>query len=94
MQLKESPRKTKRYRLVFDDASYVDFGARGGKTVVDGRTQKEREAWIARHSKDKGYDDPTAGIFYSRMLLWSEPTLKKSVRAFEKKMKKKIDVLV
>ena len=94
MQLKESPRKTKRFRLVFDDASYVDFGAKDGKTVVDGRTQKEREAWIARHSKDKGYDDPTAGIYYSRFLLWSEPTLKKAVRAFEKKLGKKIDMLL
>lgn len=94
MQLRESPRKTKRYRLVFDDASYVDFGSKNGMTFIDGRTEKERLAWIARHRKDKGYDDSTAGIYYSRFLLWTEPTLKKAVRALEKKMKKKIDVLV
>jgi hypothetical protein len=94
MQLKESPRKTKRFRLVFDDASYVDFGADGARTFIDDRTQKERLAWIARHRKDKGWDDPKSGIYYSRFLLWTEPTLKKAVRALEKKMKKKIDVLV
>tara|TARA_R110002012_G_scaffold317123_1_gene532952 strand:- start:196 stop:510 length:315 start_codon:yes stop_codon:yes gene_type:complete len=94
MQLKESPRKTKRFRLVFDDASYVDFGAKDGKTFIDGRTESERQAWIARHKKDKGYDDPTAGIYYSRVLLWAESTLKKAVRALEKKLGQKIDILV
>ncbi len=94
MQLKESPRKNKRFRLVFDDSSYVDFGAAGARTFVDGRTEKERLAWEARHKNDGGYNDPKKGIFYSRMLLWSEPTLKKAVRALEKKIKQKIDMLL
>jgi hypothetical protein len=94
MQLKESPRKAKRFRLVFDDASYVDFGADGARTFIDGRTQKEKLAWIARHKNDGGYNDSTKGIYYSRMLLWTEPTLKKSVTALEKKIKQKIDILL
>ena len=94
MQLKESPRKAKRFRLVFDDASYVDFGAKGARTLIDDRTQKEKLAWIARHKNDGGYNDPKKGIYYSRMLLWTEPTLKKSVIALEKKLGQKIDILV
>jgi hypothetical protein len=94
MQLKESPRKAKRYRLVFDDASFVDFGAKGARTFIDGRTQKEKLAWIARHKNDGGYNDPKKGIYYSRYLLWTETSLKKAVKSLEKKLGKKIDVLV
>jgi hypothetical protein len=94
MQLKQSPRKAKRYRLVFDDSSYVDFGSDGARTFTDGRTQKEKLAWIARHKNDGGFNDPKKGIYYSRMLLWTEPTLKKSVMALEKKLGQKIDMLV
>jgi hypothetical protein len=94
MQLKESPRKAKRFRLVFDDASFVDFGAKGARTFIDGRTQKEKLAWIARHKNDGGYNDPKKGIYYSRYLLWTETSLKKAVKSLEKKLGKKIDVLV
>ena len=94
MQLKESPRKAKRYRIIFDDSSFVDFGAKGARTLIDDRTQKEKLAWEARHRKDGGFNDPKKGIFYSRYLLWTEPTLKKSVMALEKKLGQKIDMLV
>jgi len=93
MLLQESPRKDKRFRLTFDDSSYVDFGAKDGITFIDGRSEKERQAWIARHKNDKGYDNPKSGIYYSRMLLWEEPTLKKAIRKLEKKIKNKIDVI-
>jgi hypothetical protein len=94
MQLKESPRKAKRYRIIFDDSSFVDFGAKDGRTFTDGRTQKEKLAWIARHKNDGGFNNPNKGIFYSRFLLWTEPTLKKAVKALEQKLGQKIDMLV
>ena len=93
MQIRDSPRKAKRYRIIFDDTSYVDFGAKNGRTLIDGRTQLERQAWIARHKNDKGYNDPKSGIYYSRMLLWTETSLKKAVKSLEKKLGQKIDFL-
>ena len=93
MILKVSPRKEKRYRLTFDNSTYVDFGQKNGKTYIDGRTDKEKDAWHARHKKDKGYDDPNAGIYYSRMLLWEEPSLKRAIKKFERKNQKNIDIL-
>jgi hypothetical protein len=51
--LEPSPRKYKRYRITFDNGEFVDFGADGAKTFIDGRTKKEREAWIARHKNDQ-----------------------------------------
>lgn len=94
MILRQSPRKDKRYRIIFEDSSYVDFGAKRGRTFIDGRTEAERQAWIARHKSDKGYNDPSKGIYYSRMLLWTEPTLKRAIKQLEKKMKKHIDAIL
>ena len=82
--LKQSPRKYKRFRIIFDDGKFVDFGADGAKTFVDGRTEKEREAWIARHRNDKYYNDKRSGIYHSRMLLWTKPKLREAIKEYEK----------
>tara|TARA_R100001463_G_scaffold25024_1_gene59488 strand:+ start:385 stop:678 length:294 start_codon:yes stop_codon:yes gene_type:complete len=82
--LKQSPRKYKRFRIIFDDGKFVDFGADGAKTFVDGRTEKEREAWIARHKDDKYYNDKRSGIYHSRMLLWTKPKLREAIKEYEK----------
>ena len=82
--LQKSPRKYKRFRITFDDDKFVDFGADGARTFVDGRTEKERLAWIARHKNDKYYNDKRSGIYHSRMLLWTEPKLKDAIKEYEK----------
>ena len=82
--LEPSPRKYKRYRITFDNGEFVDFGADGAKTFIDGRTKKEREAWIARHKNDRYYNDKRAGIYHSRMLLWTKPKLKDAIKAYER----------
>ncbi len=82
--LQKSPRKYKRFRLTFDDNKFVDFGADGARTFVDGRTEKEKEAWVARHKGDKYYNDKRSGIYHSRMLLWTEPKLKDAIKEYEK----------
>ena len=83
--LESSPRKNKRFRITFDNGEFVDFGADGGKTFIDGRTEKERLAWIARHKNDRYYNDKLSGIYHSRMLLWTKPTLKDAIKAYERK---------
>ena len=82
--LQKSPRKYKRFRIIFNDSKFVDFGSDGSKTFVDGRTEKEREAWIARHKNDKYYNDKKSGIYHSRMLLWSEPKLRDAIQEYER----------
>lgn len=82
--LEQSPRKNKRFRIKFDNGEFVDFGADGAKTFIDGRTEKEREAWIARHKDDRYYNDKRSGIYHSRMLLWTKSTLRDAVRAYER----------
>ena len=91
--LKKSDRKNKRFVIIMQDRGHRhDFGSDVGKTFIDGRTEKEKEAWIARHRVNKNWDNKHSSIYYSRMLLWTEPTLKKNIKALEKKDKIKIKV--
>ena len=91
--LKKSDRKNKRFVIIMQDRGHRhDFGSDVGKTYIDGRTEKEKEAWIARHRVNKNWDNKHSSIYYSRMLLWTEPTLKKAIKALEKKNKIKIKV--
>ena len=79
-----SPLKNKRFRIIMTDHHH-DFGAKNGKTFIDGRTEKEKKAWEARHSKNKNWDSIHSAIYHSRMLLWSEPTLTQAIKLYEKK---------
>jgi len=89
--LKKSTRKGKRFEIDMNDMSH-HFGSEDGKTYIDGRTNKEKDAWIARHKKDKNFNNKHSGIYYSRHLLWSEPTLKEAIKKLEKKDKIKIKI--
>ena len=87
--LEDSPRKNKRYRITMKD-HFHDFAAKNGKTFIDGRTERERSAWIARHRKDRNWDSNHSAIYHSRWLLWTEPTLSKAIKRYEKKHNVKI----
>lgn len=83
--LKQSPRKYKRFRIIFDDGKFVDFGADGAKTFVDGRTEREKSNWVARHKDDKYWNDKRSGIYHSRMFLWGKHNnLNKNIKEYEK----------
>ena len=84
--LEKSPRKNKRFRIYMTDPTphFHDFGQKDGKTFIDGRTEKERQNWIARHKSDKNYDNLHSSIYHSKMLIWTENTLDKAIKKYEK----------
>ncbi len=92
--LKKSNRKGKRYFISMPQFGHSHhFGSKDGRTYIDGRTDKEKTAWISRHKSDKGWNDKHSGIYYSRHLLWGKfPDLKKNVKELEKLLKLKIIV--
>ena len=81
--LKKSARKGKRF--VIDMGNMLHhFGSDIGKTYIDGRTDKEKTAWIARHQKDTNWNNIHSGIYWSYRLLWGPYTLlKKNIKALE-----------
>ncbi len=93
--LEKSPRKNKRFRIYMTDPTphFHDFGQKDGKTFIDGRTEKERQNWIARHKSNKNWNSFHSPIYQSKMLLWTENTLDKAIKKYEKlhnvKIKKK-----
>tara|TARA_R110000822_G_scaffold48809_3_gene128226 strand:+ start:217 stop:507 length:291 start_codon:yes stop_codon:yes gene_type:complete len=89
--LKKSDRKNKRFVIIMDKMNH-DFGSSVGKTFVDNRTEKEKQAWISRHKNDKNWNNKHSGIYYSRYLLWNTPDLKKNIKLLEKKDNVKIKV--
>jgi len=93
--LEKSNRKGKRFKASmkgFDGMKSHShhFASDVGKTFIDHKDEKKKKAWEARHRKDKGYNNIHSGIFFSRKLLWTEPTLEKSIKKLEKELNAKI----
>ena len=89
--LKTSSRKGKRYVIEMPKFGHSHhFGSDVGKTFIDHNDEKKKKAWIARHKNDKGWDNPHSGIYHSRKLLWTEPTLKAAIKKYEKEHNVKI----
>ena len=89
--LKKSNQKGKRFVIIMQGMKH-HFGSDVGKTFIDGRTQSERENWIKRHSVNKNWNNKHSGIFFSRYLLWTEPTLKEAIKNLEKLLNVKIKI--
>ena len=75
----ESPKLTKRYRVIMDNDDHYDFGLDGGSTYLDHKNKDKREAYWKRH-----FANPTehrlilniipSPALFSAMLLWGEST--------------------
>ena len=89
--LKKSGRKGKRFMISMPNFGHKHhFASDVGKTFIDHQDEKKKKAWIQRHKDDKGWDNPHSGIYHSRKLLWSEPTLERAIKKYEKEHNVKI----
>jgi len=88
--LTKSSRPTSEFKIDMMDHSH-HFGGKNSRTYVSGRTDREKLAWIARHQKDKNWDNFHSGIFMSRSLLWGpHKSLSKNIKEYERKHNVKI----
>ena len=83
--LTKSPVKGKRFRINMGDHHH-DFASDVGNTFIDHKDDKLKQAWIARHKNDRNYNSKHSGIYHSRKLLWSEPTLRQAITKYEKEL--------
>ena len=65
-----SPLKNKKYRILFNDGKHIDYGAGKMSDYLIHKDERRRERFHQRFKNNKGYNDPTSGLFYSRYLLW------------------------
>ena len=75
-----SPRKGKKWRATLDDGAVVDFGARGYEDYTMHRDAARKEAYLRRHRAREDWTDPRTAGFWSRWLLWGEPSLVRAAR--------------
>ena len=91
--VKEAPEKTgKRFTAIFrihkggKVIKITNFGQRGGKTYIDEKDKKKRDAYRARHKKDLDTKDFKRAGFLSYYLLWGDNTsLKENIEDYKKK---------
>ena len=86
--LTKSPKKDKKFRVVFDDGRHVDFGQIGYSDYTLHKDKRRMERYLVRHKR--GHEQwglrgvYTAG-FWSRWLLWSKPSLSGAMRLIRSK---------
>tara|TARA_Y100001963_G_C6653318_1_gene386788 strand:- start:327 stop:623 length:297 start_codon:yes stop_codon:yes gene_type:complete len=89
--LKKSNRKGKRFEIVMPRYGHSHhFGSDVGQTFIDHKDNNKKKAWYARHKKNKNFNSLHSGIYHSKELLWTEPSLDKAIKEYEKKHNVKI----
>ena len=80
VDIRTSTRADKKYMAVFPDGRKVHFGAKGYEDYTTHKDPQRKSNYIARHRPTEDWTKTglyTAG-FWSRYLLWNEPTLQNS----------------
>ena len=89
--LAKSSRADKKY-MVYVDGKVTHFGATGYSDYTRHKDPERKQRYITRHQARENWTKSgihTAG-FWSRWLLWGEPTLQASIKAIERKFGIKI----
>ena len=90
--MENSTRATKRFVLIMGPTMKYHFGSANGKTYIDHHDSIMKRGWIARHKKDKNWNNKNSGIYHSRHLLWTENTLPMAIKKYETTHKVRINV--
>lgn len=88
LSIKKSTAKGKKWTATFlidDKEQKVNFGATGYLDYTIGATDKQREAYLKRHDKEKNQPANTAGAL-SYYVLWGESrSMNKNIQSFKKR---------
>ena len=87
--ISKSDNKNKKMKAVIDGKKTIHFGQAGASDFTIHKDKDRKQLYIDRHKKNEDWTKSgvdTAG-FYSKHLLWSKDTLKKSVEDLNKKYK-------
>ena len=74
-----SPNKKKKYRVNINGKN-IDFGATGYNDFTLSKSEKKKNAYIARHRVREDFTNPYTAGFWSRWILWKKPTLMSSIK--------------
>lgn len=83
--LTPSPARGKKMRVVLPDGRHVDFGAEGYEDYTIHKDRERMLRYLSRHSRREDWSRAGSGTagFWSRWILWSEPSLRAAIRRTE-----------
>lgn len=88
VKLFKSPKVEKKWRVLFEDGSHVDFGQKGYSDFTIHKNPIRMRLYIKRHGR-MGETWSRKGIksagFWARWLLWSKPNLLGAKKLIHKK---------
>tara|TARA_R100000697_G_scaffold29999_1_gene40013 strand:+ start:1300 stop:1572 length:273 start_codon:yes stop_codon:yes gene_type:complete len=84
IDIKKSNRKNKKWVAEFDNGDKIHYGDSRYLDFTIGATEKQKEAYLARHDKEKNQPANTAGAL-SYHILWQSRSMKKNIESFKKK---------
>lgn len=78
--LKKSNKKDKKWMVKIDDKT-IHFGGAGYSDYTKHRDPDRKKRYLKRHRKREDWTNPKTAGFWSRWLLWGEPSLEASIKA-------------
>lgn len=86
VQLEDSTRATKKYVVTLPNGGKVHFGQAGAEDYTTHGDPKRMVSYLNRHGANgQQWDNPETAGFWSRWLLWSRPSLDKSIVLLKRK---------
>jgi len=93
ISLSKSTRAGKKYMVKVEN-KIIHFGQAGASDYTEHKDPERKQRYLSRHRNRENWAKSginTAG-FWSRWLLWSEPTIAASIKKIEKKFNVKINI--
>ena len=86
----EEVNESKRFKACFKDGTITKFGQTNPKTgtFLDHQNKELKKNYLKRHLKDLETNDYQRAGYLSMFLLWNKPTLKESIKDFNKRINK------
>ena len=69
------------------------FGAAGMSDYTKHKNETRKKRYMSRHRKRENWNNYMSAGSLSRYILWNKPTLKASVKDYEKKHNAKINIM-
>jgi hypothetical protein len=78
-RLIKSPKPVKKWRVILEDGSHVDFGQKGYSDYTKHKDPARMRRYLQRHARmHENWRNPRTAGFWSRWLLWSKPNLEEA----------------
>ena len=89
VEISKSKNSSKKYDARIDGTKTVSFGQKGASDFTKHKNKERKDRYIDRHKAREGWTKSSAKAagFYSKHVLWNQPTLKASIDDINKKFK-------